>query len=403
MLDYPYRYTVNCSSFAYYWQHGVGVELLKQLASPPDLANADQLIPYLFQWDKLGDQVVIDLHLQAGLQQGNQWLSGFLNGDDLPHQARHTFDRFFENIDLYPPWLNKNRLAQGQALCQRAGLTALVVLRDYCLMGGYESAAINKPLIYTGVLKRGAVKRLMDTVEFWVQIMKPENLSKGKEGLRQIFLTRMIHSFSRVQILSKTDWDTSKWGIPINHWDLLATQLGFSLVFLVGLRRMGIFPSAQEIDGLFHLWKYIGYLLGIPLDLLPENEVQAIEALYYWTMTQREGDDDSRSLAQALQQEPLEAFYPKTVLMRKMMREIHLFYNHFLLGEYSCRLLGLPSSTIGRFAIANVWMNRKAERNMQDPTFRMRSIRKGAEEQEHVRQIYQSFSHSETGKRPDVY
>src|SRR5690606_42033264 len=98
-----------------------------------------------------------------------------------------------------------------------------------------------------------------------------------------------------------------KWGIPINTWDMLATHLGVSEVVLVGLRRMGIKPGEEEIKGLFHFWKYISYLLGIPVELLPDHEPEAIKALYYWTMTQREGDVDTLQLARALQEEPVQA------------------------------------------------------------------------------------------------
>jgi len=136
----------------------------------------------------------------------------------------------------------------------------------------------------------------------------------------------------------------------------------------------------------------VSHLLGVPLDLLADNEEEAIEQLYYWTMTQREGDADSKSLAHALQEEPIHAFYPKTALMRKMMREIHLFYNHYLLGDYSCSLLGLSKTTIGRLAVANIWRNRKHEKLIVEGADRQIYIDAGALEQENVRKLYEKFN-----------
>lgn len=391
-MDIPYRYTENTSSFAYYWQHGTGVNLLAQLPKKPDLMKAREFIPLFYEWDLIGDQLVLDVFLKHGFKKADDKLQDFIANPTSYPQKDNPFSTFFDTFDLEPDWLDWNRLAIGQEFCQRPGLTSMIVLRDYCLMGGYESAAINKPLIYTGALSKGAVKRLVDTVEFWVQITKPGNLSWGKAGFVELIRTRLIHSYARVNILDKTDWDTKKWGIPINIWDMLATNLGFSLVFLVGLRLMGIRPNKLEVDGLFHFWKYIGYILGIPVHLLPNNEEEAIEALYYWTMTQRDGDDDSKKLAKALQEQPVLAKYPKSGLMRQMMREIHLFYNHYLLGGYSCELLGLEKTTIGRFAITHIWKTKRQENQMHYDDYRMRAVEKGAAEQEHIRNIYETYN-----------
>ena len=392
MPNPPYRFTINTSSFAHYWNEGLGVQLLAKLGYIPDLEIAEKLIPFLFDWDREADQLVLDLHDKIGFKQADLSLSAFLKGQPLAVYEKEVINNFFEKIDLKPSWLDAEMLNRGSELCRRAGLSALIVLRDYCLMGGYESAAINKPLIYTGALKKGAVKRLTETVDFWVNITKKNGLELHQEGFRQIFRTRCIHSISRIQILKHTDWDSAKWGIPINIWDMLATNLGFSLVFLVGIRKIGILPTEDEVNGLFHFWKYVGYLLGIPISLLPENELEAIEALYLWTMTQRKGDQDSISLANALKEEPIHAHYPQNKLMRMMMREIHLYYNHLLLGDYSCELLGLPSTKVGRFGMVNIWKTRKNERLIIDHATREFAIQTGAEEQERVRMIYQQFN-----------
>lgn len=391
-MEKPYRFSENTSSFAHYWAHGAGKHLLHKIGYTPDLKEAEKYIPYLFEWDNVGDQVIMDIFWQNGFKKSNASLLAFLNKDFVETAEKEVWNTFFSKVDLEPVWLNKEKLKIGAEFCRRAGLSALIVLRDYCLMGGYESAAINKPLIYTGALKKGAVKRLSDTVEFWVQVTKENGLQDGSEGMKQIFLTRMIHSYSRVNILKQTDWDTSKWGIPLNIWDMLATNLGFSLVFLEGLRRIGLNPSKEEIEGLFHFWKYIGTLLGIPSNLLPDSEAEAIHALYLWTMTQREADEDSRALALALKEEPIHSNYPKNPLYRKMMREVHVFYNYYFLGDYSCQKLDIPKTTIGRFGIVNIWRAKRQEEKIVNNITRQNAITEGSNEQERVREIYQEYN-----------
>src|SRR5690554_6844615 len=61
-------------------------------------------------------------------------------------------------------------------------------------------------------------------------------------------------------------------GQPINWWDRTTTPNGFTLVLLHGLKKLGNFFTEEEELGMFHLWKYISYLLGVPEEYLPDNK-----------------------------------------------------------------------------------------------------------------------------------
>ncbi len=392
-MQKPQRYKLNTTSFDYYWKDGIGRNLLKKLNKTLDLAKADEFIPYLFEYDQLADELVHQLHQKIGFVKAQQLVEDFIAQRPIPNKEHEQhLKNFFDGITVAPEWLDRTLIQKGLEFSQRSAISGLVVLRDYCLMGGYESAAINKPLIYTGALKKGAAKRLTETTVFWVDLTKDEGLEVGNPGFNAVIKTRLIHAFSRVNILKSTDWETQKWGIPLNTWDMLATNLGFSLVYMIGLKRMGIVADVQEVKGIFHLWKYVGFLLGIPLHLLPDTEEEAIEALYYWTMTQAEGDADTLLLAKALQEEPVHAFYPKSKIGRKFMREVHLYYNHFLLGDYSCDLLGLDKTTIGNLAALSVLMNKRQAKGLQKGQNRLKAIQKGRAAHERVKQIYLEFN-----------
>ncbi|WP_410493467.1 oxygenase MpaB family protein [Chryseobacterium sp.] len=208
-------------------------------------------------------------------------------------------------------------------------------------MGGYDFAYLNKPLVFTGVLKKGAVKRLKDTLEFWVNVTRENALKINSDAYQLIVRTRLMHSYARLKIKEKNkDWDYGNWGEPINTWDMVATYTGFSLVFMQGLKKLGIIISEEEEKGVFHLWKYIGYLLGIPADLMPENRQQATEQFYLWTATQAKGDEDSAHLAKALLDENLQSTILKYEFQRKNLRYLHICCNWYLLdAEINNRLL----------------------------------------------------------------
>ncbi|WP_435524772.1 hypothetical protein [Chryseobacterium indoltheticum] len=106
-----------------------------------------------------------------------------------------------------------NLIKAGAELCMRSNLDSLISLRDYCLIGGYDYAYLNKPLVATEALKKGAVKRLSETLDFWVNVTRYDALELHKKGYEFAIKTRLIHSYARLSIKKHyKSWDTEKLG-----------------------------------------------------------------------------------------------------------------------------------------------------------------------------------------------
>lgn len=338
----PTRFYYPSPGFSIYWESGNGKQLAKRLTeSLPEKEEIEQFIPRLFETDLLADQVIREVYQKHGFKQADQWINQLLNGEEIP-DVPNSLNQLVAEITSKPSWLNEELLEQGAMLCRRAGSLGLMVLRNYCLMGGYESSAINKPLVFTGALKKGAAKRLTETTEFWVRIVGENAITNPQIGLKECLKIRLMHAYARVSILDEGKWQEADWGAPLNQWDMLATNLGFSIIFLDGLRKLGMKPTKQEIQGLFHFWKYVGALLGTPATYFPETESDAIRAIYAWTITQAPADEDTISLALALSLEPIDGPFPSKKWQRKLVYQTHLGYNRFFLGESSCRTMQLP-------------------------------------------------------------
>ncbi len=152
-----------------------------------------------------------------------------------------------------------------------------------------------------------------------------------------------MHSYARLSIKAKAEnWDYENWGEPINSWDMIATYTGFSMVFMQGLKKLGIKISEEEEKGVFHLWKYIGYLLGIPAEYLPENRQEAVEQLYLWSALQDKADEDSVQLSRALLDENLTNTIYKFKFQRKLLLKLHQSMNWFLLDRELNERLQIP-------------------------------------------------------------
>lgn len=337
----------NATHFKNFWEKGNGKELLDWAKIKPDFQTFQNYIPLYHQVDELGDEVVKETYLKLKYKDASSLIQKYSTqpiseNDDAPENVK----KLFLKLQKTPEWFDENLANKGARFCMRTGANGLMILRDFTLMGGYDFAYISKPLIFTEALKKGAVKRLKDTLEFWVNVTRENALVINSEAYQLIVRTRLMHSYARLKIKEKTEhWEYENWGEPINSWDMIATYTGFSLVFMQGLKKLGIIISADEEKGLFHLWKYIGYQLGIPADYLPDNRQQAVEQFYWWTTIQDQGDDDSVQLAKALLKENLENTIYKHFYQRKMLKNLHQSMNWFLLDEEINKRLQIPKPT----------------------------------------------------------
>lgn len=330
--------------FKDFWTKGNGSQLIRFSGAEVSFKDFEKFSPYFYHVDEVGDQVVKDIYLTKKFHEASREIEDYIrNGVSESDEVPESVKKLFLQTQKIPDWLDYDLLKSGAELCMRANLDSLISLRDYCLMGGYDFAYLNKPLIITEALKKGAVKRLSETLDFWVNATRYNALELHQKGYEFAIKTRLIHSYARLSIRKHyKDWDTENWGEPINSWDMMATYIGFSLVFLHSLHKLGNTFSVQEEQGLFHLWKYVGYLLGIPENLLPENKKQATEFFYLWTSVQPPADKDSVLLAHSLLNESLENPILKYKFQRRNLRYLHICCTWFLLDNDVCKRLQIP-------------------------------------------------------------
>jgi len=389
-MKIPERYiTENNHSFSSYWKPNKD-NLLPKLLPNVSLKESEPLIPLLFQIDDLGDAVakeyfnnkifgeaIGNLHRDFSMYPSNK--------QNLSEDTQHLFKQLTD----IPLWVNFEKIHLGASYCNRCGTSALSVLRNYCLMGGYESSAINKPLIFTQALHKGAVKRLADTVDFWMHVTAINGLKPKQAGIFSILTTRIIHSYSRLQIEKSSSWNNDLWGKPINTWDMLATNLGFSIAFMDGLSKLHLKPTKSELDAVLHLWKYVGYLIGIPLHLLPDTGEEAAKQLYLWSKTQKGIDQDSKDLARALYEEPQRVTFTQNSFMKWFVQKTNIGYNEVLLGSESRSALGLPYSKAKYWILflnnINAYFDQKAKK---DSNSYSKIALKGRKQQEDVWKLY---------------
>jgi hypothetical protein len=326
-----------------FWDIGSGRQLVEWSGANPDLSTLEQVKHLHNEYDILGDGAIKEVFKDRNFHEAYIYITQLSStrvseNDDLPDSIK----KMFLSMQQKPLWLDEDLLKAGCDLCMRSGTNALIALRDYSLMSGYYYAYLNKALIFTGALKKGPAKRITDTLDFWVHVTRHGALEINAPGYQYISRTRMMHSFSRTMIHEQyANWDKEKWGEPINYWDMVATNIGFSLFYLHGLHKLGLEISEKEELGVFHLWKYVGHLLGVPADYLPNDKKLATEMFYLWTTSQVSADQDSVLLAQALENESIASNIFKKNYQKHFIKDLHTCYVRFLIDGATCDGLGV--------------------------------------------------------------
>lgn len=257
---------------------------------------------------------------------------------------------YFEAATATPYWVDPVLVRKGQAAIARAGVLGMVVLGDFALMGGYLSRRGIKPLMMTGELKEMAPRRLAETANWWIEVTTPGSLEPGGDGIVAALRVRLTHAHIRRWLNQNDQWDHDQWDSPINQIQLAGTHLLFSVACMGGLQRLGMHYDKSEREAITHLWRYIGWLMGIDESLLPATEADCWRLYWLMAATELNPDDDSQALAQALLGGITGALgLPRPVLTSGL--DLNGAISRYLIGDPLCDELGLPGGIVSKAVV----------------------------------------------------
>lgn len=312
----------------------------------PEPAQLESYVRYLNMGDPLAD-AVIAMYQELPPGQGRKLVDLALEqGTHAVPDAPPALLALFRQIEEVPVWLDREKCNLACDVTRRTGWFAELSLRNVSLMGGYLVAAAAKPLVFTGQLDRMAPRRLVETGKFWTDATTRDGMLRQHEGFKSAVRVRLMHAQVRSMLKKSGKWDEAAWGHPINQSDSMATILEFSSVFLLGLRLLGFRFTSEEREAVVHLWRYVGYLMGVDERILPASEHDSMRALMMQYMLHGEPDDDTRALGQALNGVP--RLLAGDVAWKQAIAHIETGYRsaftRIVMGDESGDALGLPKS-----------------------------------------------------------
>ncbi len=237
---------------------------------------------------------------------------------------------------------DKTTLSQGATFFETYTEVILGMLGLYSLPYCYAGARGVKVLYHSKKIRENPKIRLMETARFVFDACETGAFAPEGRGFVSVLKVRLMHAavrhFARTYIPDE---------VPVNQEDLVFTMLSFSLIVFRGLRKTGIEPGDQEIQAYFHLWNYIGKLLGVRNELVPDNLAEASQLERIIAKRQfvysKEGEALCCSLIQYLENEMLN-------VPNDQVKDIV----YSLMGEEASQCVGLsPKSKLNSQVLLN--------------------------------------------------
>lgn len=263
-------------------------------------------------------------------------------GIDAVPDAPPALSRFFAEVDRVPDWVDWEELERGARAVRRLGRTADDVLLQLSLIGGYRFGGPPDLLVATGGLSGPtAMRRLGETALWSVAVIQPGAMRRDGRGFQLTVHVRLMHALLNDRFEGNGRWDRDQWGLPVSQADLAGTLGLFNSTLLLGARALGWLVTPAESRAVMHLWRYIGWLMGVDEDWLCTTERQQNAFNYHILLAQADVTPAGAALAGALVKG--EATLDGSVHGRYKRQRLLSMLRYFL-GAQGLRDLGLPPS-----------------------------------------------------------
>ena len=223
--------------------------------------------------------------------------AGIEQNEEVLRLAPRALRDFFNSLKE-PPWLYYEGFRPGiRAFHENVDLM-LTAFVTGVLVEGF-STLIAKSFNITGRVA-STKRRLQQNNRHMLEIFFPGNLQRNGEGWKLSTRIRFVHTRIR-GLLAKSDaWNHDAWGTPVS-----AAHLGFAIsVFSKRLLEysamLGAKFSREEQESVLAVWRYAGYLMGIPETILYTTGEEATKMYTVGYLCEPKADADSVAVANLL-------------------------------------------------------------------------------------------------------
>ncbi len=270
----------------------------KALALDPD--TAENFIAHTTIGDPVMDAMVEDLaplpqkeihrFINAGMEEDYDVLK------DAPSSLR---DFFVNSPPPAPDWLDYRAFVPGIRAFQKNSDTILLAFISAVLIYGFTTQ-ISRAFVHTGRIFDNGVRRLKQNNRHQLEIFLPGGLHRYGDGWKLSVRIRFIHARIRRLLSQSPEWDHTAWGVPISSAHVGFATACFASRSVKYSSSLGAHYSSEERASIHDVWRYTGYLMGVPETILYRDENHAGQIIEIGSICEPPPTDDSIIMANAL-------------------------------------------------------------------------------------------------------
>ena len=241
-----------------------------------DPKRASNYIAHTMIGDPEADAVIEEL-APLGQEKALQFFRAALDRRDagVLQEAPPLVRDFFERMESPPDWLDLSALTPACRMFHRNSRLVLGAFVGGVLVEGF-STNISKSFFITGRVRDQGVRRLKQNNRHLIEIFMPSGLERDGDGWKLSVRIRMVHAQIRRLLKHSEDWDTDSWGLPLSAAHLGFAITAFSARLLRHMKNLGAEYNDAERESFMKVWRYSGYLMGIPETILFRDEADAL-------------------------------------------------------------------------------------------------------------------------------
>jgi hypothetical protein len=152
-------------------------------------------------------------------------------------------------------------------------------------------------------------------------------------------------------LLTGGDWDRDSWGTPIPQSFMAFTIVEFGHIALAAMHKLGVRYTSDELDDIYHFWRYVSQLNGLGPELRPANEADHIRIEELYALTATGPDDGDRAFVRSLAHDYLAVELAELlplggVHMRGFALAVVNGLTRAFLGDTAATKLGVPDTAL---------------------------------------------------------